>query len=76
MDKITRLALWGIGSIVICFMIVTLASMVNCIYQGQTCPPQGSLREVLEDVLALLVGFVGGRMSARRSRHDSLGEKE
>ena len=62
-DKVTRLALWGIGLIVVCFVTVTLIAIANCVYQGKTCPPEGSLREVLEDVLALLVGFVGGRMS-------------
>jgi hypothetical protein len=64
--KPDSLIVW-VGTIIIgTFLVIALGAAGNCIIRGLTCPPQGAIREILEDTLTLLIGFVAGRLSASR----------
>jgi len=45
------------GTVCLAFLVL----LGNCVLFQRTCPPQGSLREVLEDVLTATIGFTAGR---------------
>jgi len=48
------------------FLAIILVGAVNCVMTGRTCPPQGAVREMIEDVFMALLGFVGGRATAQK----------
>jgi len=56
-----------IAVVATCLCLAFLILVGNCFFYQRTCPPEGSLREALEDVLMAACGFGAGRYTTPKT---------
>jgi len=59
--RLVKFAIFAGGGLIVIFILVIIFAMIRCVYTNNNCPTPGALREVFEDLVALVIGFVGGR---------------